>query len=167
MIQPGATIGIMGGGQLGRMLVLAAARMGYKTHIYTPEESSPASQIATQTTVAAYDDAAALAAFAKAVDVITFEFENVPADAIAPLSAHTQIHPKVEILHLCRHRLREKEFINAQGIATAPYLAVRSAAELTEAVAALGCPSVLKTCELGYDGKGQAKIMSATGLDAI
>lgn len=167
LIKPGATIGIMGGGQLGRMLVLAAARMGYKTHIFTPEEASPASQIATHTTIAAYDDAAKLEMFAKQVDVITFEFENVPADAITPLAEHTQIHPKVEILHLCRHRMREKSFINAQAIATAPWLAVRSAAGLTEAVAALGCPSVLKTCELGYDGKGQMKITSAQGLENL
>lgn len=167
IIRPGATIGIMGGGQLGRMLVLAAARMGYRTHIFTPEAASPASQIATHTTLAAYDDRVALEQFAKSVDVMTFEFENVPAAAIAPLATLVPVHPKVDILHICRHRIREKEFIASHGIATAPFRAVHSAVELKEAIARIGVPCVLKTCELGYDGKGQVKIESGSDAGTI
>lgn len=162
---PGSTIGIVGGGQLGRMLARAASRMGYKTHIYTPEKDSPASHVSTVTTIGAYQDASALRAFAQSVDVITFEFENIPAETLEMLDAITTVRPKPSVLFTTRHRLREKEFIRAQGIATAPFASVRSAAELAEAITKIGAPSVLKTCELGYDGKGQVVIRSAADAE--
>lgn len=158
---PGSTIGIVGGGQLGRMLARAASRMGYKTHIYTPDKDSPASHVATQTTIGAYQDAAALRDFAQSVDVITFEFENIPAETLEMLDAITAVRPKPSVLFTTRHRLREKEFIRSCGIATAPFAPVRSEAELAEAIKTIGTPSVLKTCELGYDGKGQIVIQNA------
>ena len=158
---PGSTIGIVGGGQLGRMLARAASRMGYKTHIFTPEKDSPASHVATVTTIGAYQDTIALRAFAQSVDVITFEFENIPAETLEMLDAITAVRPKPSVLFTTRHRLREKEFIRAQGIATAPFASVRTADELAEAIKIIGVPSVLKTCELGYDGKGQVVIKHA------
>ncbi len=157
---PGSTIGIVGGGQLGRMLARAASRMGYKTHIFTPEKDSPASHVATATTIGAYQDATALRAFAQSVDVITFEFENIPAETLVMLDAITVVRPKPSVLFTTRHRLREKEFIRAQGISTAPFAPVRTADELGQAIKTIGTPSVLKTCELGYDGKGQVVIKS-------
>lgn len=157
---PGSTIGIVGGGQLGRMLARAASRMGYKTHIYTPEKDSPASHVSTITTIGAYQDAAALRAFAQSVDVITFEFENIPAETLEMLDSITVVRPKPSVLFTTRHRLREKEFIRAQGIATAPFAPVRTQEELIEAIKTIGTPSVLKTCEMGYDGKGQVVIKS-------
>ncbi len=153
-----ATIGIMGGGQLGRMLAMAAAARGYRSHIFTPDQHSPASQVAWQTTVAAYDDETALRTFAESVAVVTFEFENVPPAALELLASHTAVHPDPAILKTTRHRLREKEMIQAQDIVTAPFAAVRTLEELHAALAAIGTPAVLKTCELGYDGKGQVKI---------
>ena len=161
---PSSTIGIIGGGQLGRMLAMAAAHMGYKTHIYCPDEDSPASEVATYTTIAPYEDMVALKRFGEQVDVVTFEFENVPFESLEMLEQLVTVRPKPSVLATCRHRLREKDMVNAQGIATAPYAAVRSADELASAVAQIGVPSVLKTCELGYDGKGQIKIESAEGL---
>jgi 5-(carboxyamino)imidazole ribonucleotide synthase len=163
---PGSTIGIVGGGQLGRMLARAASRMGYKTHIYTPEKDSPASHVSTITTIGAYQDAAALRAFAQSVDVITFEFENIPAETLEMLDSITVVRPKPSVLFTTRHRLREKKFIRAQGIATAPFAAVRSEAELRQAVRAIGTPSVLKTTEMGYDGKGQEIIRTSIPLKA-
>lgn len=159
---PGSTIGIVGGGQLGRMLARAASRMGYKTHIYTTEKDAPASHVATKTTIGAYQDATALRDFASRVDVITFEFENVPAETLEMLDAVTTVRPKPSVLFTTRHRLREKEFIGAQGIKTAPFAPVRSAEELATALKTIGTPCVLKTCELGYDGKGQVLIKDAS-----
>jgi 5-(carboxyamino)imidazole ribonucleotide synthase len=159
---PGSTIGIIGGGQLGRMLARAASRMGYKTHIYTPDKDSPASHVATKTTIGAYQDAAALRAFGQSVDVVTFEFENIPAETLEMLDHTVAVRPKSSVLFTTRHRLREKEFIRAQGIATAPFAPVRSEAELAEAMKTIGVPSVLKTCEMGYDGKGQVLIKNAS-----
>ncbi len=158
---PGSTIGIIGGGQLGRMLARAASRMGYKTHIYTPDKDSPASHVATKTTIGAYQDAASLRAFGQSVDVVTFEFENIPAETLEMLDHIVAVRPKSSVLFTTRHRLREKEFIRAQGIATAPFAPVRSEAELAEAIKTIGTPSVLKTCEMGYDGKGQVLIKNA------
>ena len=158
---PGSTIGIVGGGQLGRMLARAASRMGYKTHIFTPEKDSPASHVATKTTVGAYQDTTALRAFGQSVDIVTFEFENIPAETLTMLESVVAVRPKPEVLFTTRHRLREKEFIRAQGIATAPFAPVRSEAELLEAIKNIGAPSVLKTTEMGYDGKGQVVIRAA------
>ena len=158
---PGSTIGIVGGGQLGRMLARAASRMGYKTHIFTPDKDSPASHVATKTTIGAYQDGAALRAFAQSVDVITFEFENIPAETLEMLDQIVAVRPKPSVLFTTRHRLREKEFIRAQGIATAPFAPVRSDEELAAAIKTIGTPSVLKTSEMGYDGKGQVVIKNA------
>lgn len=156
IIAPGATIGILGGGQLGRMLAMAAARMGYHCHIYSPEADAPAFEVAKYHTHAAYEDATKLKAFADSVDVVTYEFENIPA---APLKAIAQkIHPSLEILETTQHRLKEKQGINRFGIKTAPFAAVGSQAELAAAIEKIGLPAVLKTCTMGYDGKGQWKI---------
>lgn len=161
IVPPGSTIGIVGGGQLGRMLARAASRMGYKTHIYTPDKDSPASHVATKTTIGAYQDTTALRAFGQSVDVVTFEFENVPSETLTMLEQIVSVRPNPNVLFTTRHRLREKEFIKAQGIATAPFARVSTEAELVAAIKTIGVPSVLKTCELGYDGKGQAVIKSA------
>lgn len=161
MIAPGSTIGIVGGGQLGRMLAGAAAAMGYKTHIYTPEKDAPASQVATKTTIGAYQDAVALRMFGQSVDVVTFEFENVPSETLDMLGEVVVVHPNPNVLHTTRNRIREKDFITSCGIGTAPYRAVRAREELMEAVAVLKTPAILKTTELGYDGKGQIRIDSA------
>lgn len=158
IIAPGSTIGIVGGGQLGRMLARAASRMGYKTHIYTPDKDSPASHVATSTTIGAYQDTTALRAFGQSVDVVTFEFENIPAETLTMLEALVTVRPKPEVLFTTRHRLREKEFIRAQKIHTAPFAKVSSDDELHASIATIGAPAVLKTTELGYDGKGQVVI---------
>ncbi len=164
-IKPGATIGILGGGQLGRMTAMAAARLGYRCHVFTPERDSPAAQVSAQTTVAQYDDRAALTRFARAVDVITYEFENIPVEPVEFLAGTVPVRPKPEILAICQDRLREKDFLNSIGVTTARYQEVTGAAALARAVRDLGRPSVLKTAQLGYDGKGQAMIRGDTDLD--
>ena len=167
IVAPGSTIGIVGGGQLGRMLARAASRMGYKTHIFTPDKDSPASHVATKTTIGAYQDTNALRAFGSSVDVVTFEFENIPAETLEMLEKIVSVRPNPNVLFTTRHRLREKEFITAQGISTAPFARVSNEAELNEAIKTIGTPSVLKTCEMGYDGKGQVVIKNAAeALDA-
>ncbi len=160
VVPPGSTIGIVGGGQLGRMLARAASRMGYKTHIFTSEKDAPASHVATRTSVGAYEDPQALRSFGQSVDVVTFEFENIPADALAMLALHVSVRPGPEVLFTTRHRLREKEFVRAQGIATAPFHSVTCLDDLRTAIARIGAPGILKTTELGYDGKGQALIQA-------
>lgn len=166
IVTAGGVIGIIGGGQLGRMTALAAARLGYKTHIYCPEEACPASQVAFATTTAAYEDKEALTAFAQAVDVVTFEFENIPADSVRLLEGLVPVRPGWKVLETAQDRVVEKSFFNNLGIATAPWRAVNSLGDLEAAVAALGRPSVLKTSRFGYDGKGQVKITAATDLAA-
>jgi len=156
-LPPGSTIGILGGGQLGRMLAMAAARLGYHAHIFTPEQDSPAAEVARACTVADYSDAAALARFAQSVDVITLEFENVPVAALAAIK-NVPVRPGGGVLSVCQHRVREKEFVQAQGIATAPFAAVGSMQELQAAMKKIGLPAILKTAQFGYDGKGQWKI---------
>ena len=157
-LQPGATIGILGGGQLGRMLALAAARIGFHCHIYTPEADSPAFDVARARTCAPYSDREALAKFAASVDVITYEFENVPAETANFLAAHGSVLPDPAVLARTQDRLFEKSFVADLAIATAPFVAVGSPAELVAAVETIGLPAVLKTRRLGYDGKGQAMI---------
>jgi 5-(carboxyamino)imidazole ribonucleotide synthase len=154
----GATIGILGGGQLGRMSAMAAARLGYRTHVYAPEADSPGMQVATAHTVASYEDVEALRRFAAQVDVVTFEFENVPAAALAALEGLAPCRPGLSVLATCQDRLAEKAFLEAAGVPVAPWAAVRSAAELDEALTRIGLPAVLKTTRLGYDGRGQAVI---------
>jgi 5-(carboxyamino)imidazole ribonucleotide synthase len=160
-LRPGAVIGILGGGQLGRMLAVAAARLGYRTHVYEPGAAPPAADVVHRVTTAGYGDAAALTAFARAVDVITYEFENVPTAALDLLESLKPIHPNRRALAISQDRLAEKAFLNGIGLATAPYAAVATAKDLVAALARIGCPSILKTTRLGYDGKGQARIKSA------
>ena len=157
-LPPGATIGIVGGGQLGRMTALTAARLGYRCHIYCPQPASPAAQVAAAATVADYDDGARLERFAAAVDVITYEFENLPVAAFARMGRRVPVRPHWRCLETVQHRAREKEFINRLGIATAPWRALADGAELPRALADIGRPAVLKTARMGYDGKGQATI---------
>ncbi len=163
-LAPGAVIGIIGGGQLGRMSAMAAARLGYRVHVFSPEADGPAAQVSAASTVADYADLEALRRFADAVDVITFEFENLPADSLALLESLKPVRPGPRILAISQDRLLEKQFLNNAGIATAPWAAVESEAELDAAVAKLGLPSVLKTTRLGYDGKGQALLRAAGDL---
>ena len=160
-LRPGAVIGILGGGQLGRMLAVAAARLGYRTHVYEPGAAPPAADVVHRVTSAGYEDAAALTAFAGAVDVITYEFENVPTAALDLLESLKPIHPNRRALAISQDRLAEKAFLNGIGLATAPYAAVATAKDFAAALARIGCPSILKTTRLGYDGKGQARIKSA------
>jgi len=158
VIAPGGTIGILGGGQLGRMIALAAATLGYHCHIFCPEPDSPAMQVTPLATIAGYEDAAALARFADAVDVVTFEFENVPAATTALLAARRPVHPRPEVLAICQDRLREKNFVRGLGIATTQYRRIMSAADLGAAWAEIGSRAILKTVRWGYDGKGQIAI---------
>lgn len=161
LLPPGAVIGILGGGQLGRMLSVAAARLGYRTHIYEPAPNPPAADVAHRLTTAPYDDAAALAAFAGAVDAITYEFENVPTAALDLLETRRPIRPNRRALAVSQDRIQEKDFLSGIGLLTAPYAAVTSPADLAAALARIGTPAILKTTRLGYDGKGQARIRSA------
>ncbi len=159
-LKPGATIGILGGGQLGRMLSVAASRLGFVTHIYEPGANPPAGQVADVVTTAAYDDKAALLAFAGAVDVITYEFENIPTEALDILEAHCPIRPGREALRVSQDRMTEKAFLQGLGLTTAPYADITDQASLDAALAEIGAPSILKTRRFGYDGKGQARIKS-------
>lgn len=164
-LPPNSVIGILGGGQLGRMLVLAAARLGLKCHIFAPEPESPAFQVAARHTCAAYDDRDALEAFASAVDVVTYEFENVPAETAAILGRLKPLAPGAEALATSQDRLVEKTFLAKIGLATAPFAAVDDPAGLEKATARIGRPSILKTRRFGYDGKGQITIKADTPLD--
>jgi 5-(carboxyamino)imidazole ribonucleotide synthase len=163
VLNPGATIGILGGGQLGRMLALAAARLGLHCHIYSPEKDSGAFEVVRASTCASYDDEGALGRFAGSVDVITYEFENVPARTAAFLAKRKPVLPDPRVLELTQDRLVEKNFISGLKIATAPYAPVHSASQLMAGIDKVGWPAVLKTTRMGYDGKGQAKIMK--GMD--
>ncbi len=155
------TIGILGGGQLGRMLSVAASRLGLKTHIFEPSANPPAAHVADAVTTASYDDHAALQAFAQTVDVITYEFENIPTSALDLLESLKPIHPGRRALATSQDRLTEKEFLQSLGLQTAPIATVDNAADLDAAIATIGAPAILKTRTMGYDGKGQARIKSA------
>src|SRR5262245_57329829 len=167
IIQPGSIIGILGGGQLGRMTAMAAARQGYRCHIFCPDKDAPASAVAAATTVAAYDDHAALQRFAAAVDVVTFEFENVPSAAGDTLAAMKPTRPDPRILHLTQQRLREKNFLTSINVPVTRYLEVAHKEALPQAVQALGRPCVLKSASFGYDGKGQVRIDPETDLGSV
>lgn len=161
-LPPGSTIGILGGGQLGRMLAMAAARLGFKSHIYAPEADSPAFDVATAHTIAAYEDEAQLAAFAKAVDVATYEFENIPVRTVEFLARQIVVRPGAKALACAQDRLKEKTLARELGAMTAKFEAIDTLAELEDVLAGgFGVPSVLKTRRFGYDGKGQAKILDA------
>ncbi|MFN4090013.1 MAG: 5-(carboxyamino)imidazole ribonucleotide synthase [Alphaproteobacteria bacterium] len=157
-VPPGATIGILGGGQLGRMTALAAARLGYRCHVYAPDEDSPAAYVSAAWTRAAYDDRETLARFAGAVDVVTFEFENIPYESVRLLSDRVPVRPGWEALRVSQDRVVEKDFVRGLGIGTADYRAVGDAAGLAAAMGAMGGSGVLKTTRLGYDGKGQVRM---------
>lgn len=157
-LPPGSVIGILGGGQLGRMLALAAGQLGLKCHVYAPEQDSPAFQVAHAHTVAGYTDFDALEIFARAVDVVTYEFENVPSETAAFLEPRLPLAPGAEALATAQDRIAEKTFIAALGIPVAPFAAVDDEASLASAVAAIGTPAILKTRRFGYDGKGQVKL---------
>ena len=158
MIEPGAAIGVLGSGQLGRMFAIAARKMGYRVHTYSPDDDTPTGQVADVEVNAAYEDLDRVREFASNVKVVTFEFENVPAATTAAAAERTIVRPRGEVLHITQNRLREKTFLQQSGFPVAPFSTVRSVAELVSALQELGCPAVLKTAGWGYDGKGQAKI---------
>ena len=164
---PGSTVGVMGGGQLGRMFAIAARRMGYRVHTFSPDEDTPTGQLADLEIAARYDDEAAVENFARGVDVLTFEFENIPAQTIEWCARHCAVRPSGEVLHLTQHRLREKEFLDRHLLPLPGFKAVASAGELAAAVAELGAPSVLKTASFGYDGKGQRLIRPGDNLQTV
>ena len=164
-LQTGATIGILGGGQLGRMLSVAASRLGFKTHIFEPGANPPAADVAHAVTTAPYEDEAALRAFAQAVDVITYEFENIPTAALDLLETLRPIRPGREALRISQDRLTEKAFLQNLGLKVAPFADIPDAAALKDAMETIGAPSILKTRRFGYDGKGQARIMDVADAD--
>ena len=161
---PGSTIGVMGGGQLGRMFAIAARRMGYRVHTFSPDEDTPTGQLADREVAARYDDAAAVRDFARGVDVLTFEFENIPVQTVEWAAECCTVRPTAKVLHICQHRLREKEFLDQAGLPLPGFMAVGSAGDLAVAAVELGLPAVLKTAAFGYDGKGQRKIAPGDNL---
>ncbi len=163
-LPPNATIGIIGGGQLGRMSAIAAAELGYRCHILSPEPDSPAAQVSAHATIADYEDHAALRAFAAAVDVITFEFENVSASGLDLLESIRPVRPSPSVLRISQDRVAEKSFLRDAGVPTAAWAPIGSLVELEAAVGTIGLPAVLKTTRLGYDGKGQAVLRTPADL---
>ena len=166
-LAPGAVIGIVGGGQLGRMLALAAAELGFKAHILCPEEDAPATQIAAAHSCADYLDISALDAFAAAVDVVTYEFENIPVDTVAHLAKTTPVMPSATALHVAQDRLNEKQFMRDLGLGVADFFDITDKASLQNALAATGGSGILKTRRFGYDGKGQWRLDADSDLDAV
>lgn len=160
-ILPGATIGVLGSGQLGRMFAIAARRLGYRVHTFSPDQDSPTGQVADHEVTASYDDLAAVAAFARDVAAVTFEFENVPSRTVEALGTGAVVRPSGQVLHTTQHRVREKQFLSGAGLPVAPFAVVHQAADLEAGVARLGMPAILKTASFGYDGKGQVRIGTA------
>ena len=167
VVSPGDTLGIIGGGQLGRMLAMAAATLGLRSHVFAPDADSPAFAVADAHTVADYGDEAALSRFARTVAVVTYEFENVPAQSVAVLARHAPVRPNGEALRIAQDRLVEKQFLRGLGLETAPFVAVDDPGALARAVAQLGRPSILKTRRFGYDGKGQALVREGSDLAVV
>lgn len=165
-ILPGSTVGVLGSGQLGRMFAIAARRMGYRVHTLSPDDDTPTGQVADREVQAAYEDLDAVRDFARHVDVVTFEFENVSAAATDAAEEFAPVRPAGSVLHTTQHRLREKTFLSANGFPVTPNETVRSLAELEAALVRLGTPAVLKTAGWGYDGKGQSKIERASDAAA-
>jgi 5-(carboxyamino)imidazole ribonucleotide synthase len=157
-VLPGATIGVLGSGQLGRMFAMAARRMGYRVHTLSPDEDTPTGQVADVEITASYDDLDGIRAFARNVDVVTFEFENVSAAAAEVAGEHAPVRPSGHVLHITQQRAREKAFLADGGFPVTPFAHLRSAPDLAEAVGQVGTPAVLKTASFGYDGKGQRKV---------
>jgi 5-(carboxyamino)imidazole ribonucleotide synthase len=165
-ILPGATVGVLGSGQLGRMFAIAARRMGYRVHTLSPDFDTPTGQVADVEIIASYDDLDAIERFARGVSAVTFEFENVPARTAEAAARHAPVRPAGEVLHTTQHRIREKTFLSNAGLPVTPFRTVRTSDDLARAVEQLGCPSILKTAGFGYDGKGQVRILSAGEADA-
>ncbi|GAB4175077.1 MAG: 5-(carboxyamino)imidazole ribonucleotide synthase [Terrimicrobiaceae bacterium] len=157
-ILPGSTLGILGGGQLGRMFAIAARRMGYRVHTLEPAPDSPAGQVCDLEVVAPYDDLDAVRRFARGVDVISFEFENIPRASVQAASEICPVRPSADVLHVCQNREREKVFLRSKGFPCAPFHVVESLAGLSAGLTSVGTPAVLKTADFGYDGKGQIKL---------
>lgn len=164
---PGSTLGVMGGGQLGRMFAIAARRMGYRVHTFSPDEDTPAGQLADVEVAAGYGDEAAVREFARGVDVLTFEFENIPVESVAWASEHCVVRPAGRVLHICQHRLREKEFLRSAGAPLPRFFSIETFSELAAALREIGGKGVLKTASFGYDGKGQQKIDPNSDLQAV
>lgn len=165
-VEPGATLGVLGSGQLGRMFAIAARRMGYRVHVLSPDTDTPTGQVADQEVTAAYEDLDAVEKFVRGVDVVTFEFENVPAATTELAARFAPVRPGGNILHVIQHRSREKSFLREAGFPTAPFAVASSLPELQQAVATIGTPSVLKTAGFGYDGKGQVLLRGPHETDA-
>lgn len=159
-IPPLSTIGIIGGGQLGRMLAIAAAQLGYNCHIYAPDERSPAADVAVEWTRADYDDIDALTRFAGQVDIITYEFENIPYEPIAALNGIRTVSPNPKALRIAQDRVLEKSFVDGLGARTAPWAEIHTAEDMERAITRIGAPAILKTRRNGYDGKGQVRILT-------
>jgi 5-(carboxyamino)imidazole ribonucleotide synthase len=157
-VLPGAAIGVLGSGQLGRMFAIAARRMGYRVHTFSPDSDTPTGQVADLEVTAPYDDLDAVRRFAQGVSAVTFEFENVPAATAAAAAEHTPVRPAGSVLHTTQQRIREKTFLQSHGLPVAPFRIVRDVDALHKGVAELGCPCILKTADFGYDGKGQVRI---------
>ena len=167
ILSPGGTIGILGAGQLGRMLAIAALKVGLRTHIFAPEADAPAYDAAAGRTIAAYEDEEALARFADSVDIVTYEFENVPVQTTEFLDRRLPVRPGARALALTQDRLTEKAFLRDLGLRTAPFVGVEDAGALARAVAELGRPAILKTRRFGYDGKGQSLIREGSNVAAV
>jgi 5-(carboxyamino)imidazole ribonucleotide synthase len=167
VLGPGATLGVLGSGQLGRMFAIAARRMGYRVHTFSPDDDSPTGQVADVEVTAAYEDLDALRRFARRVDVVTFEFENVPIEAIDAIEEMAPVRPSGMALHTAQQRAREKTFLADRGIPTAPFARAATLDELWDAVARVGTPAVIKTAAFGYDGKGQHKVTNAADVERI
>ena len=167
VIAPGAALGVLGGSQLGRMFAIAARRMGYRVHTFSPDDDSPTGQVADLEVTASYEDLDALRAFARGVDVVTFEFENVPIEAIDAVEALAPVRPSGVALHTAQQRAREKTFLADRGVPTAPFAPAATLDELWDAVARVGTPAVIKTAAFGYDGKGQHKVATPADVEHI
>ncbi len=165
VILPGATVGVLGSGQLGRMFAIAARRMGYRVHTFSPDTDTPTGQVADLEIVAPYEDLDAVRRFARQVRVVTFEFENVPAETAAAAAECSQVRPRGEVLHTTQNRLREKNFLASNGFPLAPFRPVRSLEDLTRGLAEIGPKAILKTAGFGYDGKGQIKIHALSAAE--
>ena len=165
-VLPGAAVGVLGSGQLGRMFAIAARRMGYRVHTFSPDADTPTGQVADLEVIAPYDDLDAVRRFAAGVSVVTFEFENVPAPTAQAAAEYAPVRPRGEVLHTTQHRLREKTFLTKAGLPLTPFRTILNSDDLARAVADLGCPSILKTADFGYDGKGQVRVTSPGEAEA-
>jgi 5-(carboxyamino)imidazole ribonucleotide synthase len=167
IIAPGATLGVLGSGQLGRMFTIAARRMGYRVHTFSPDQDTPTGQVADREITAPYEDLEALRAFAKDVAVVTFEFENVPSDAVHALEGLVPVRPSRTALYTAQQRGREKAFLSERGFPTVPFARASTLAELQDGVARIGTPVVIKSAAFGYDGKGQHKITRPNEVERV